>query len=104
MEITQSLLSKVKKSIRITHTVLDDDILDNIAACVADLRGCGVSVTKLDTTKELDPLILNAVKLYCRQEYTDDPAKAARFQEGYDSLKSFLMMSAGYREEEVSDD
>lgn len=104
MEITQSLLSKVKKSIRITHTVLDDDILDNIAACVADLRGCGVSAAKLDTTKELDPLILNAVKLYCRKEYTDDPAKAARYQEGYDSLKSFLMMAEGYREEGVSDD
>ena len=105
MEIKQSLLSKVKKSIRISHTVLDDDILDNIAACVVDLRTCGIVDEKLDTTKELDPLILNAVKLYCKKEYTDDATKAARYQEGYDSLKSFLMMASGYcRKEELSDE
>ena len=105
MSIPQSLLSKVKKSLRISHTVLDDDILDNIAACVADLRTCGIADAKLDIMKELDPLILNAVKLYCKKEYTDDPTKAARFQEGYDSLKSFLMMASGYgREEELSDE
>ena len=105
MNIPQSLLSKVKKSIRISHTVLDDDILDNIAACVADLRTCGIVNAKLDTEKELDPLILNAVKLYVKKEYTDDPAKAARYQAGYDSLKASLMLASGYgREEEHSDE
>lgn len=98
------LLSKIKTSIRISHTALDDDVLDNIHACLADLKGCGVVESKLDTSKELDPLILNAVKLYCKAEYTDDPTKAARYTEGYDKLKSFLMMAEGYGYEEADSD
>lgn len=104
MNITQSLLTKVKKSIRISHTALDEDILDGIRAALSDLRMCGVAEAKLDPAGEVDPLILNAVKLYCKKEYTDDPAKAARYQAGYDALKSSLMMADGYRAEVVADE
>ena len=104
MNITQSLLSKVKKSIRISHTALDEDIIDGISAALSDLRMCGIAEAKLDPEKELDPLILNAVKMYCKKEYTDDPAKAARYQEGYDSLKASLMMADGYRAEVGADE
>ena len=98
------LLSKIKTSLRISHSVLDEDVQDNIDACLADLRVCGVQESKLDPAK-LDPLILNAVKLYCKKEYTDDPVKAARYQGGYDALKSCLMMAEGYgNEEAVSDE
>ena len=95
MAISESLLNKVKASIRIGHTKLDEDVLDTIAACLADLKVCGVQDAKLDA-EELDPLVLNAVKLYCKAEYIDDPVKAARFQGGYDALKSCLMMAEGY--------
>lgn len=104
MAITQSLLSKVKKSLRIAHNALDEDILDSIGAALSDLRMCGIAETKLDPTGELDPLILNAVKLFCRKEYTDDTAKAARYQEGYDALKASLMMADGYRAEVGADE
>lgn len=104
MDITQSLLSKVKKNIRITHTALDEDIIDGIRAALSDLRMCGIVDAKLDPSQELDPLILNAVKMYCKKEYTDDPAKAARYQEGYDSLKASIMMAEGYRAEVVADE
>lgn len=111
MNITQSLLTKVKKSIRVTHTALDEDILDGIRAALSDLRMCGIAEAKLDPAEakldpagEVDPLILNAVKMYCKKEYTDDPAKAARYQEGYDSLKASLMMADGYRAEVVADE
>lgn len=104
MTITQSLLSKVKKSIRVTHTALDEDIIDSIGAALSDLRMCGIAPEKLDPSQELDPLILNAVKMYCKKEYTDDTAKAARYQEGYDALKSSLMMAEGYRAEVVADE
>lgn len=99
------LLSKIKTSLRISHTALDEDVQDTISACLADLKMCGVQETKLDATKELDPLVLNAVKLYCKKEYTDDPVKATRYQGGYDALKSCLMMAEGYgHEEAVSDE
>jgi hypothetical protein len=47
----------------------------------------------------MDPLILNAVKLFCKAAYTDDTEKAAAYQARYDALKSCLMMASGYREE-----
>lgn len=100
------LLKKIKTSLRISHSALDEDVQDTINACLTDLRVCGVQESKLDSSKELDPLILNAVKLYCKKEYTDDTAKAARYQEGYDALKSCLMMAEdyGWEEEAASDE
>jgi hypothetical protein len=91
MAIEQELLNKVKTSLRISHSVLDDDVTDSVEACLADLKVCGV----LDPDVA-DPLILNAIKLYSRVAYTDDTGKAAAYQARYDALKSCLMMAEGY--------
>ena len=100
-----SVLSKIKTSLRITHTALDQDLADSISACLADLRMLGIREDKLSTSPEVDPLILSALKLYVKGEYTDDTAKAARYIAGYDSLKSCLMMAEGYgREEDGTDE
>lgn len=104
MAIDQSLLVKIKNNLRISHTMLDEDLSDTIAACLQDLKVCGVQAPVPDDPQETDVLILNAVKLYCRAEYTDDTAKAAAYRERYDSLKSCLMMATGYREEAVTDE
>ena len=104
MIINEHLLVKVKTSIRINHSVLDDDISDSVMACIADLRSVGVLEEKLNVTGEVDPLILNAIKSYCKAEYTDDVAKAARYQAGYDSMKAHLMMAEGYGYEEDDPD
>lgn len=98
MAIDHSLLLKVKTYLRISHSALDDDLSDTITACLADLKVCGVQVPALDDTQTMDPLILNAVKLYCRKEYTDDTAKAAEYGRRYDALKSCLMMAGEYKE------
>lgn len=86
-----SALAKVKLSLRISHSALDEDIQADIAACLADLKLCGI----IDP-QESDPLIFNAVKLYCRASYTDDPVKAAAYQARYDALKGSLMLAEGY--------
>lgn len=91
----EETLNKVKQYLRISHSATDDDIRANIAACLADLRMLGIA-----NTDPTDPLIYNAVKLYCKIYDTDDPAKAAILQERYDSLKASLQMSAAYREKE----
>ena len=96
MDIDQSLLQKIKTNLRISHSKLDDDLKDTALSCLADLQVCGVHAPKQD-----DPLICNAIKLYCKAEFTDDTAKAAAYKERYDALKSCLMMASGYREEEV---
>ena len=99
-----ALLTKIKASIRITHDKLDADVTDTIDACLADLRVAGLRAEKLDTTQELDPLILNAVKLYCKAAYTDDTVKAARYQGGYDAMKACLMYAEGYSWKEAAAD
>ena len=91
MAIDQTTLSKIKTNLRISHNVLDDDLSDTISACLTDLRVCGIFDPQTD-----DPLILNAIKLYCRSEYTDDTIKAAAYKERYDALKSCLMMASEY--------
>ena len=99
MAIDTGLLLKIKNNIRISHTKLDEDVTDTIQAALADLKVCGVKIPQTEDAQELDPLVLNAVKLYCKAEYTDDPAKAATYMERYNALKASLMMAEGYRDE-----
>ena len=96
MAVDQSLLLKVKTNLRISHNALDEDLSDSIAACLADLKVCGVVAPAQEDPTETDPLILNAIKLYCRKEFTDDTGKAAEYQKRYDALKSCLMMAGEY--------
>ena len=84
------MLEKIKIALRISHNKLDDDIQSNIEACLADLEVCGIVFAET-----ADPLILNAVKLYCRSIYTDDPGKGAEYLRRYEALKSCLMMAEG---------
>lgn len=86
-----TILEKVKLSLRRSHNKLDDDLQDEIDACLADLRVCGVVYAGED-----DPLILNAVKLWAKSLNTDDTARAADYRARYDALKSCLMMAEGY--------
>jgi hypothetical protein len=93
-------LTKIKQAIRRTHNKLDDDLQADIDACMADLRSVGIIYAD-----ETDPLIFNAIKLWCRSLDTDDPVKAAEYMRRYDALKASLMMAEGYgHPKEVSDD
>ena len=84
-------LEKIKLAIRRSHDKLDEDLQADIDACLADLRVVGIV-----HAGEEDPLIFNAIKLYCRSTNTDDPAKAAEWLRRYEALKSCLMMAEGY--------
>lgn len=97
--MSTTLLPKIKAALRISHAALDEDIQADIDACLADLEVCGVTYASIG-----DPLIFKAVKLYCKASYTDDPAKAARYQDGYNTMKACLMMASGYGREADSDE
>ena len=84
-------LADIKTALRITHNQLDADIAADIDACLADLAVCGIN-----NPSEDDDLIFNAIKLFCRASYTDDPAKGAEYLRRYESMKSCLMMAKGY--------
>ena len=84
-------IEKVKQAIRRSHNKLDEDLQTDIDACLADLRVVGIV-----HAGEEDPLIFNAIKLYCKSIYTDDAAKAADYLRRYEALKASLMMAEGY--------
>ena len=92
-------LEKIKQALRTSHSKLDEDIQADIDAGLADLKMAGVKHKGED-----DPLIFNAIKLWCRSLYTDDPAKAAEWLRRYEGLKACLMMAEGYGWEADADE
>ncbi|MDP4174135.1 MAG: head-tail connector protein [Bacteroidota bacterium] len=87
------LLDKVKLSIRFDENWLDEDIQDSIAAAIADLKLSGIKASKIT---EADPLILKAIKAYCKSDFSDDENEAKRYKESYDMLKTHLTLSSEY--------
>ena len=56
-------LDKIKTTLRIDDNFLDEDIQDTIDSATGDLRLCGIVEDKI---VETDPLILRAVKTFCK--------------------------------------
>jgi hypothetical protein len=94
-----AILNNIKLALRISHSKLDADIQADIDACLADLKACGVIYAGED-----DPLVYNAIKLWCRSLYTDDPGKGAQYMDRYEKLKACLMMAEGYGREADADE
>ena len=90
--MASEIATKVKLALRTSHSKLDDDIQADIDACIADLR---VTAGIIDPNPE-DPLIFNAIKLFCRSMYTDDPVKSEKYHARYEALKGSLQMAEGY--------
>lgn len=103
MEVDQAFLDKIKKHIRRTHSELDDDLCDTIKICLADLKACGVHEPEQAEQCIIDPLILRAVRLFCKATEEDDPAKSKQFQQCYEHTKSFLMMAGEYKGEAANE-
>lgn len=85
------MLEKIKKSLRITHNLLDDEIQDLIDSAIADLRISGI--TKLDET---DILIIRAVTVYCKANFGLENQDSEKYQASYDSLKNHLALCGDY--------
>ncbi|MFE3978702.1 MULTISPECIES: head-tail connector protein [unclassified Priestia] len=85
------MIEKVRKSLRISHTALDDDIQDLIDAALMELQLSGIK--KLD---ESDPLIIRAVTVYCKAEFGFDNPDAYRFRASFESLRNHLSLAGDY--------
>ena len=92
-------LEKIKLNLRTRHDKLDEDIQADIDAALADLRMHGV-IHK----DESDPLIFNAVKLYCKSCYIDDVAKSSEYRQRYFTLRDCLKVAEGYGWEDAGDE
>lgn len=84
------MLDKIKKSMRISHSSLDDDIQRNINACLLDLERVGVY-----KSKETE-LLTKACELYCKWQY-DYQGKGEQFQANYEKLRDSMSLAGDYQ-------
>ena len=88
------MLEKVKLALRIKSNSLDLEIQDLIESAKADLNISGVK--NLD---EEDPLIIQAVKTYCKANFGLDNKDSEKYQKSYDLLKRSLSLCGDYNVE-----
>ena len=85
------MLESIKLALRIKSSAFDLEILDLINAAKLDLRLSGV--IKIN---EEDPLILQAVKIYCKANFGLDNKDSEKYQASYDLLKQHLSLCGDY--------
>ena len=90
-----AMLDKVKLALRITHTKLDNDILDNIAAAKEELERAGVP-RDLVTEPEKNPLIARAIKTYCQSMAALDQNQADKYMNSFKYQADNLRKSSLY--------
>ena len=88
-----SLLEKVKKSLRINHELLDDEIHDTINACKKKMAISGILIID-----EEDALVLQAIKTYCKAEIGLLTDEKELYQESFQSQVEHLALSGDYNE------
>lgn len=89
-EAAALILPQARGWARRTSTDLDEEICQNLAACLLDLQKEGI--TRLDVN---DPLIQQAAKLYLHANFGSKP-DAERWERAYGSLKDSLALSGDY--------
>ena len=88
-----AMLDSVKIALRRTGTdAFDDEIQELIEAAKLDLGIAGVNEPE---GEEPDPLILMAVKTYCKMHFGETD-EYDRLKASYDEQKAQLQMSNGY--------
>ena len=83
---------KIRRSMRITHTLLDEEIQNNINTALRDMRRVGVDITKEDA------LVDKACELYVKFQF-DYQQKGDQFRKNYEALRDAMSLSKEYREE-----
>lgn len=87
------LFEKIKKSLRISHDLLDDDIQDLIDAAKMKMAISGVFVID-----DNDPLVIEAIKTYCKGHIGLMNDEAERYQMSFQSQVEHLALTGDYNE------
>lgn len=88
------MLESVKTALRITTDAFDTELAELIAAALADMGITDIKTALLVTT-DPDPLILQAVKTYCRIHF-GEPDNVERLERSYNEQKAQLTMASNY--------
>ena len=79
----------IRKSMRISHTSLDDEIQRNIDTCLLDMGRVGVDVKKESRLHD------KACELYCKAQF-DYLGKGEQFMKNYEKLRDSMSVSEEY--------
>ena len=90
MANAETILAKVKLSLRIVNDAFDSEIKDLIEAAIVDLGIAGVKNTDLSK-----PIILQAVTTYVKLNF-GSPEEYDRLKRSYDEQKAQLGMNTEY--------
>jgi uncharacterized phage protein (predicted DNA packaging) len=88
------MLEKVKMTLRISHSALDEEINDLIEAARLDLNLSGVSSLKVND--DADPLIIRAIITYVKANFGFDNPDSEKLNQAYTSLKIHLSLAGDY--------
>ncbi len=90
-----TLLETVKKALRVTHSGLDEaEIVPLIEAAKKQLEIAGVKVIE-----ETDPLIIQAITVYCKANFGYDNPDSEKFQNAFNSIKNTITQVGVYNGE-----
>mgnify|MGYP003293199265 CR=1 FL=1 len=97
----EELVYKIKESMRFSHNLLDQEILENIESCMLDMERVGIQPflvenEEIDRCKLKDKLVEKAAELYCKWQ-EDFQGKAERYEKAYNSLRDSLSLCDEYR-------
>ena len=87
------MLSKVKLALRVSTNAFDGEIENLINACKKELELSGIASSNIS---ESDEMIIQAVIMYCKANFGFDNAEAERYQNSYNSIKTFLVTNNSY--------
>ncbi len=88
-EIADETIEQLEKDLRVTNSNAYEEIKDLANACIHHLDIAGVYVA------EMDPLVYQAVKLYCKWNYGYDD-DTERFEKAYSALRDSMALSGDY--------
>lgn len=85
------MLESIKLALRIKSSAFDIEIIDLIEAAKLDL-----SISGIKNINKEDPLIVQAVKTYCKANFSMDNKDSEKYQRSYDMLKQHLALCGDY--------
>lgn len=92
------MIIQVKKSLRMTGDVLNDDIQKNIGAALLDMRRVGINTDKVNPSdaNSYDALTLSCVEFYCKWIY-NFLQRGPEWQAAYIRLRDSMALCGDYR-------
>ena len=87
------MLESIKLALRIKSSAFDEEIIELIESSKIDLKISGIT-----NIKEDDPLVCQAIKTYCKDNFGLDNKDSEKYQASYESLKQHLSLCGDYNE------